>query len=367
MKITRIVLTGGPCAGKSTGLAVVEQKLKNLGYRVIIMDEMATNVLKSGVHPMEIGVAFQDMLIQLQVRRDEIYKDTIEKVYNQEEKIVIIFDRGMLDGQAYCTIEELDNVLDKLKLQRNKILTSYDGVFHLVTAADGAESFYTTENNTVRMETAEEAKVKDKITLDCWVGHPHLRVINNKGRNFDQKMTKLLGEIMGLLGEPVPLEIERKFLIKIPNISELAKLVNINKSEIVQTYLTTTDKKVERRVRQRGTTGDYSYYYTEKQHISSGTREEKERKISEREYLNFLMEADTTKHQVRKDRYCFIYKDRYFELDIYPFWDSKAILEIEVDNLNEKVELPDFIDIIKEVTDDKQYKNSSLAVNNIVD
>ena len=51
MSITRIVLTGGPCAGKSTGLAIVEQRLTNLGYKVIVMDEMPTNVLRSGLTP----------------------------------------------------------------------------------------------------------------------------------------------------------------------------------------------------------------------------------------------------------------------------------------------------------------------------
>lgn len=360
MSVTHIVLTGGPCAGKSTGLAIIEQKLKSLGYRVVTMDEMATNVLKSGITPADIGVNFQYLLVKMQLNRDKAYSEMLPDL---GDKIVILYDRGILDGQAYCSIQEFDTILKSAGLQRNKVLNMYDGVFHLVTAADGAVEFYTTANNAVRTETPEEAIEKDVLTLDCWIGHPHLRVINNKGKNFDQKMTKLLGEIMGLLGEPIPLEIERKFLIKMPNISSLSEKVKLIKSEIVQTYLISNDENTERRIRQRGLPGDYSYYYTEKRKVSSGTREEVERKISDREYLTLLMEADTTKHQIRKDRYCFIYNDRYFELDIYPFWNDKAILEIEVENINEDIEMPDFLDIIKEVTDDTDYKNNSLASN----
>lgn len=360
MGITRVVLTGGPCAGKSTGLAVIEQKLKNLGYRVIIMDEMATNVLKSGLTPMDIGLDFQSLLVKIQLDKDKRYEEILSK---HDSKTIILYDRGILDGQAYCSKEEFCEILKEFGFQHYEIMNHYDGVFHLVTAADGAEEFYTTENNSVRTETPEQAREKDKLTLSCWVGHPHLRVVNNKGKNFEQKMTKLLGEIMGLLGEPIPLEIERKFLIEIPDMDYIENELKAIKSEIVQTYLVSTTEETERRIRQRGLPGDYSYYYTEKRTIGSGTREEKERKISEREYLTLLMEADTSKHQIRKNRYCFIYNDRYFELDIYPFWNDKAILEIEVSNIEEKIELPNGLEIIKEVTDDIKYKNSSLAVN----
>ena len=48
----------------------------------------------------------------------------------------------------------------------------YDAVFHLVTAADGAETFYTLLNNGARTESTEEARVLDKKTQQVWTGHP---------------------------------------------------------------------------------------------------------------------------------------------------------------------------------------------------
>lgn len=361
MSITRIVLTGGPCAGKSTGLAIIEQRLTNLGYKVIVMDEMPTNVLRSGLTPMDLGIDFQTLLVLMQKYRDMAYTKIIDKI--AAEKIVILYDRGILDCQAYCSHTEFEKVLKDCGFSRNQLRDYYDGVFHLVTAADGALEHYTTENNNVRTETPEQAIALDKATMDCWVGHPHLRVINNNGVDFGQKMNKLMTEILSLLGEPKPLEIERKFLIEMPDLDNLNKKYKITKNEIIQTYLI-SDDNVERRIRQRGKTGDYVYYYTEKIEVGPATRTEIERRITDTEYISLMQEADTSLHQIKKTRYCLVYKDRYFELDIYSFWNDKAIVEIEVSDINDIIDMIPEFNIIKEVTDDSRYKNHSLAQNN---
>ena len=47
-------------------------------------------------------------------------------------------------------------------------------------------------------------------------------------------------------------------------------------------------------------------------------------------------------------------------MDIYPFSDEYAIVEIELNDINENVKLPP-LDFVKDVTDDKKYRNSELA------
>ena len=74
------------------------------------------------------------------------------------------------------------------------------------------------------------------------------------------------------------------------------------------------------------------------------------------------MDADTNKKQIRKNRYCLTYKNQYFEIDVYPFWRDKAIVELELSEEGAEIEFPDYIKVIKEVTDDDSYKNSSLAI-----
>ena len=73
------------------------------------------------------------------------------------------------------------------------------------------------------------------------------------------------------------------------------------------------------------------------------------------------MQADTTKRQIRKTRYCLTYENQSVEFDIYPFWKDKAIAEIELSDENAAVVFPKEIKVIKEVTNDDAYKNASLA------
>ena len=199
----------------------------------------------------------------------------------------------------------------------------------------------------------------DEKLISAWTGHPHLRIIDNS-TDFDDKMKRLIGEISAFLGEPQPFEIERKFLINYPDIKRLEKNPLCRKVEIIQTYLKSTDNE-EVRVRQRGENGNYIYYRTSKRKVTDIKRVETESRLSKEEYLSLLMEADTSKRQIRKTRYCLTYDNQYFEIDVYPFWNDKAIMEIELKDENETVAVPDFIEVIKEVTEDEEYKNASLA------
>ena len=138
---------------------------------------------------------------------------------------------------------------------------------------------------------------------------------------------------------------------------------NCHKIEIIQTYLNSNSDD-EIRVRQRGENGHYIYFQTIKKALNSLKRIEIERRLSQQEYLKLLMNADTSKRQIRKDRYCLMYNNQYFEIDIYPFWNDKAICEIELNDESDSIDFPENIKIIKEVTDDIAYKNASLARRN---
>ena len=73
------------------------------------------------------------------------------------------------------------------------------------------------------------------------------------------------------------------------------------------------------------------------------------------------MQADTSKKAIRKDRYCLTYNSQYFEIDIYPFWNDQAIMEIELSSEDQEIDIPKEIKVIKEVTNDENYKNFVLA------
>ena len=362
--ITTIALTGGPCGGKSTSISVLEQELTNKGYQVFVVEEMATNVILSGANPGVTGLyEFQRMLMKMQYERNKAYEHMAENFVKENNKpVVIIYDRGIPDSKGFMSDEDYSKLVKELGYTETEIMDYYDGVFHLVTAADGAREAYTCENNAARTETPEQAIERDKSCMRAWTGHSHLRVIKN-GCTFKEKIDNLLEEVYTLLGVPVPVETERKYLVSKQGLGEAISELSKTTVDIIQTYLVENEPGVERRIRQRGTNGNYTFYYTEKQKISDISRTEKERKISESEYLRLMLEADTSLHQIRKTRTCFVYDGTYFELDEYPFWGEEAILEVELTNESKEVNIPNNIHVIKEVTTDDRYKNRALAEN----
>ena len=159
-------------------------------------------------------------------------------------------------------------------------------------------------------------------------------------------------------------EIERKFLIEYPDIKWLEK--KCKKLEIIQTYLENS-KDQELRLRQRGDGNSFVYTRTRKWKVNDLKRVEFESRISKEEYLSMLMDADTEINQIRKTRYCVVYNNQYIEIDVYPFSKDKSILEIELNNEQQNYNLPDFIEVIKEVTNDDKYKNINLAKSRTLD
>ena len=358
MEITKIVITGGPCGGKSTAMSWIQNHYTKLGYRVLFVPETATELITGGVAPWTCGsnVEYQKCQMQLQLAKEKVFAQGAATM--DAEKVLIVCDRGALDNKAYMSDLEFKQVLDALGCNEVELRDNYDAVFHLVTAAKGAEQFYTTANNAARTETVEQAAALDDKLIAAWTGHPHLRVIDN-ATSFEDKLKRLMAEITAFLGEPVPCEIERKFLIEYPDVAALEKLPNCQRIEIIQTYLTAPEGE-ESRVRQRGIDGHYIYFQTTKK----GTgikRVEIERRLTQDEYLRLLMDSDPNCRPIRKTRYCLTHDNQYFEIDVYPFWQDKAIVEIELNNENSEIRFPELLKVIKEVTGDEAYKNASLA------
>ena len=363
MDITKIVITGGPCAGKSTAMSRIHGAFAHLGYTVLFVPETATELITGGVSPRSCGtnLDYQTLHLRLQAEKERIFEAAARTM--PTDKVLIVCDRGSFDNKAYMTDAEFAAALSALNTTEVLLRDSYDAVFHLVSAAKGAEEFYTTANNSARTETVSEARELDDRLISAWCGHPHFRVVDNS-TSFEDKIKRLISEITSFLGEPEPYEIERKFLIEYPDLARLAEYPTCQRVEIIQTYLNSAAGE-EVRVRQRGANGSYVYFKTVKRKVSELKRVETEHRISESEYCALLMEADTTKRQIRKSRYCLSYENQYFEIDVYPFWTDKAIVELELSDECAEIRFPPEIKVIREVTDDESFKNSSLAkINN---
>lgn len=357
-KITKVVLTGGPCAGKTTALAKVVEHFSSLGYQVYTVPEVPTMFAVGGVDYLTKNQSLfyqaEKATLQLQLEIEERF----ESIARESEKpVLLVCDRGTMDISVYLSPEtwqaitqEVDVPIDKLRDAR------YDAVLHLVTAADGAAEFYTTSNNEARTEGVELACSLDKKLRGAWTGHPHLRVISNS-ENFENKIRRVLREISKVLGIPEPLENERKFMVEVTG-----DIPNAIESEIIQTYLTSEPGTVVR-LRKRMMQGKYVYLQSTTKTISETERIETERNISYNQYVSMLALADPTRQSIHKIRKSFIWEGQYYELDQFIDPDPGfSVLEMDAIAFDEETKFPPFIKVIKDVTGIPRYYNINLAV-----
>ena len=314
--ITRIVLTGGPAAGKTTLISRILKEFKpEDGWKVITIPETATELISGfGIGPFPNCVSMEEF--QYFVIEDQLHKEKLALKAAQMvpyDKILIVYDRALLDDKAYITDEQFRQTLAYFGKTEEQVLAGYDAVLHLVTCAKGAEYAYNF-GNAARYESVEEARQMDDRTLrDC------------------QALQARYG------AAPV---------------------------EMMQTYLNSTSPRIERRIRQQKNGGGYLYFYTEKRIAEDGSRWVTEKPISEKEYVAYLMESDLSLHAVRKVKYRFGYRSSRMEIDVYPFAQERAVLFVY--GGGEKPELPEEIRLIKEVTNQAEYKNRQLAASQIL-
>ena len=155
------------------------------------------------------------------------------------------------------------------------------------------------------------------------------------------------------------MEIERKYLIVLPDETVLARH-STERWEIMQTYLK-SDSGVTARVRQVTEGEKKRYYHTEKRRVSDLTAEENEREIDGAEYKKLIQGADTGLNPILKCRWRIPYMGHVLEVDVYPFWKKTAVLEVELEGEGEVADIPDWINILKDVTGDVRFKNVCLA------
>ena len=185
---------------------------------------------------MEQLFTFQKNVMKLQLQMERCFS---ELAGSTGRPTIVIFDRGVLDSRAFipehlwargvaalnreltgCTADgskrpegsisneyllkrydaELTLTLTlalalALALTLTLALTRYDGVVHLVTAADGAETHYKhgvvtdDRGQTVyRRETPAEAVAQDRKLQQAWAEHPYHVVVSNGAQGFKQKI-----------------------------------------------------------------------------------------------------------------------------------------------------------------------------------
>lgn len=178
-QVRQIVITGGPGAGKTAALEVLQRQTCS---HVQVLPEAASILWRGGFPRSSTSVArraTQRAIARLQIELQRVAIET-------DNPALIICDRGTLDGMAYWPGSR-DEYLQDLETTMDKELARYAMVIHM-RSPSRSDGYVQTS---LRPESAEEARVLDDRILEVWSGHPRRHVIDSD-ENFLRKLERLL-------------------------------------------------------------------------------------------------------------------------------------------------------------------------------
>ncbi|CAB4068062.1 TRPL translocation defect protein 14 [Lepeophtheirus salmonis] len=351
--VWKLVLTGGPCGGKTTGQARLSTFFEDIGWKVFRVPETATVLLSGGIDFSELdeegAMKFQENLLKTMIQIENSFFDLAKET---KRNCLVICDRGTMDASAYINHQQWENILtsnslDEVELRDNR----YNQVVHLTSAAKGAEQFYSLDHPT-RNEGIELARDRDTRAAEAWVGHPYVDLVDNSS-NFDTKIKKLIAIVAFRMGINVSDRLESdakklKFLVNGPLPQNQYSLL----FGIFKLLILTLKQMVV---------------------IPSAVLEKEELKengaILIQDYLHLSNQQDRSHFPIIKTRRCFMYNDQYFQLDIYEdpvhercrglmfleTYTTKSVKEITEN-------LPPFLDIDSEASGDPAFSMFNLSL-----
>lgn len=204
------------------------------------------------------------------IQMENTYFDLAAAVENRN--VLVICDRGTMDASAFITREQWERILQRCGLDEVEIRDNrYNQVIHLVSAAKGAEAFYSLADNAARSEGLELARERDTRAAEAWVGHPYVDIIDNS-QDFESKINCLLTRVAWSVGIDIGDRLNKsakkvKFVVNGPLPGDDA-FPSHRDFNVCHHYLQTTSKMIQSRLRKRGRKGKWSYIHTIRKQVS---------------------------------------------------------------------------------------------------
>lgn len=366
LPVSKVVMEGGPCAGKTSGVNHAVCRAAEHGIIIVVVPEVATIFKSGGLHPKDFSdVVYQQAVFETQLRNEKTFSEMGLALQKRHQKrVVLVCDRGLLSGAAYLQSDEplvdfQKKILDPMGMSVEQIRSQYLGVVHLVTAADGAEEHYTLENNKqARDESPELARYFCKRSQRAYLGmEEHITIPNIQNGlpiSFEEKKQQFTQSVFKIMGVPYFLQNERKFILNDFNPEDIP--VPYEAIEIEQYYLNSAPR-IETSIRKRTWMGSSAYYLRTKQGLIKGDRIRTSEVISKREFYQLLERQASDTGVVQKFRYCFNAEHTYYKIDKFSKPSGiETMLEVYGN-----AEIPSFLSIKKEVTEDVKYRNAVFA------
>ena len=196
MKTVRVVLTGGPCAGKTEVLKKLVQYFNQKeGHKVFCVSETASEVINGGLKFNEANSIkdFQRVIFNLQLAKEKSFDIGVQNT-KKEDTNIIFYDRGLFDNIAYLDFEEdFDDFCMESRIDKQQYLDRYDMVIDLVSLATTHPNQYELlmGNNKAREEDKDLAKYLDNRTTQAWLGHRNIKLVYPT-KNIDDKVKMVI-------------------------------------------------------------------------------------------------------------------------------------------------------------------------------
>lgn len=190
----RVALTGRSGVGKSTTLKYIKD---NAGDKIECGPEAARILLEGGFplipedqqesfrwrRAFQLGVATLQLAIEY----------ATEALANSNDKEIIVYDRGLLDGAAYLSggIPELSLYTG---MSEEEMLSRYDKVIHL-----GMLSISLNDTSILNLSDEEFEKTMEweYKHLHAWDNHPNRAFVDQSNQNYGESVLSLIETSMG--------------------------------------------------------------------------------------------------------------------------------------------------------------------------
>lgn len=380
-RIETIVLEGGPCAGKSTGIPRIKKHFKGLGWMVLVSSEVPTRLVNEHDYVPGENITtstFQELVLGEVIRQET---ELLERARTSgHEKVLILCDRGRFGGLGYTEKHEdfYTMAKEKFGLGKNALFRQYSGCVFLQSPAVDAPEVYLKHmkgNEARREDSVEKAVRQNFLSLDACVGVSRMFIVDNS-TDFDGKTARVIGVIEHMLAG---VEYEKKYVPISPRSlgrwptrrTLLSSGVHFMELAITQGYLTVGEADVAqgvttRRLRTESLGGDPEplYIFTLKGEKKEGGGSERESFISEAEHAAMQGDLDPEKIVIKKYRFLFVWGGRYCELDVFETPPGQDFIH-EIEHLPGEnmsaVDLPFWLGGLKDGTNDKSYSNANIA------
>lgn len=361
--VPMIVITGGPRSGKTAVVDYLSYKLAHDGFTVFRLSEIASSMIQSGLTPSRFKdpYEFQSELFSRQKKEEEKLLETAESAMGEtdDQRAVIICDRGLQDGHAYVSHAEFNRIVAAAGISKEELRNRYAGVVLLETMEKQPISEVI---NPARLEEEDGLLDLASATKTAWSDASTITIhahddMDIKLRNAENAVRSIL-EMEALPNPPCP----RRILVRRPKLEDFLDRSNTSLDQVTVTFTQAMNTSRQMLVKRKTPTEmQLTSVRINETQTGENRKHELEIPINGQAFSSYLEFADGLLPSVTKQTARFLHAGQSLSLSFYDFLPYVAILEGEPIASAEKLELPPYLTEIRDVTDSDKFADLTFA------